>query len=420
MTRKNSHTVVSLSAIALLLTGAVLYAGPLNPPVGPVTSTNKTMTEVEPRVAISAANTAGDADSLFKISSPGSYYLVSNITGAAGKHGIEIAASGVTLDLNGFDLVGVPGMGAFDGVRTTVAGLTNIAVVNGSVRNWGQTGINLSDFNVVGCRAESIQGSGNVLIGVQMGNNAHVSKCTTSGSLYGIFAGINSTISNCAASSASEYGIYVGAGSTVNGCTSYLNAGVGILANSGSNVTGCSAFDNTRTGIQANSGSTVTSCSAYSNAADGFSIGNGTAIGCTAFSNTGRGIVATAGSTISNCTALGNTLHGIVCTSGCVISGNTCTTNGTTGAGAGIRAEGGDNRIEGNNCSGANTGIVVVSAGNLIIKNSCSGNTINFDFVANNRYGPIVNITAANPATVSGNAAASTVGSTDPWANFAY
>ena len=62
----------------------------------------------------------------------------------AGKHGIEIAASGVTLDLNGFDLVGIAGMGAFDGVNATAVGLTNIAVLNGSVRNWGDEGVEAS------------------------------------------------------------------------------------------------------------------------------------------------------------------------------------------------------------------------------------------------------------------------------------
>ena len=108
-----TRTVLSLAALALLITGGLLYAGPLNPPAGPVTSTYKTLTEVEPRIAINATNTPGDAigdpsPSLFKITQPGSYYLTGNITGVEDTHGIEIVASGVTLDLNGFDLLGVP------------------------------------------------------------------------------------------------------------------------------------------------------------------------------------------------------------------------------------------------------------------------------------------------------------------------
>src|SRR3990172_7801801 len=78
-------------------------AGDLNPPPGPITPTQRT--------PIGASTTPGDADSLFKITSPGSYYLTGNITGvgAPSMNGIEIAASGVKLDLMGFDLVGVPG-----------------------------------------------------------------------------------------------------------------------------------------------------------------------------------------------------------------------------------------------------------------------------------------------------------------------
>ncbi len=69
----------------------------------------KSLTEVEPRIAINAANTPGDAGNLFIISQPGSYYLTGNINGVAGMHGIAISASGVTLDLSGFELRGSPG-----------------------------------------------------------------------------------------------------------------------------------------------------------------------------------------------------------------------------------------------------------------------------------------------------------------------
>src|SRR5678815_1587099 len=125
---------LSITALALLLStlnpqlSSVLAQGPLTPPGAPA-PTMKTLDQVEPRVAINATNTPGDDDSLFKITQPGSYYLTGNITGVAGKHGIEIAASGVTLDLNGFDLVGVAGMGPFDGVSATVVGLTNICLL---------------------------------------------------------------------------------------------------------------------------------------------------------------------------------------------------------------------------------------------------------------------------------------------------
>src|SRR3990170_4156468 len=138
------HPLVIVLPICLTLLIAVGFfasAGSLTPPAGPITSTMKTLTEVEPRIAINATNTPGDADSLFKITQPGSYFLTGNITGLIGKHGVEIAASGITLDLNGFDLVGVAG--SLDGVSVTVGSLTNIAVVHGSVRSWGGEGVDL-------------------------------------------------------------------------------------------------------------------------------------------------------------------------------------------------------------------------------------------------------------------------------------
>ena len=153
MSRKNTRTVLSLSALTLVITGGLLYAGPLNPPAGPVTSTYKTLAEVEPRTAINATNTPGDADSIFRIAQPGSYYLTGNVVSPGGRHGIEIAASGVTLDLNGFTLDGGPGTILFHGVRVDGANLSNIAVRNGSVRNW-DNGVKMNSSDTFQCTAE--------------------------------------------------------------------------------------------------------------------------------------------------------------------------------------------------------------------------------------------------------------------------
>ena len=121
-----TRTVCWSAVVGTLALGGALVAlaGPLSPPGGPVASTGKTLTEVEPRIAVNATNTPGTATSLFKITQPGSYYLTGNITGVSGKNGIEIAASGVSLDLTGFDLSGVPG--SLDGVNWS-AGSTNVS-----------------------------------------------------------------------------------------------------------------------------------------------------------------------------------------------------------------------------------------------------------------------------------------------------
>jgi hypothetical protein len=75
----------------------VFAQGPLTPP-GPPAPTMKTLEQIEPRTEIKAGHTPGDADSQFKITRAGSYYLSSNIGGDVGKNCIEIAAGDVTLE----------------------------------------------------------------------------------------------------------------------------------------------------------------------------------------------------------------------------------------------------------------------------------------------------------------------------------
>ncbi len=398
MTRKYSftRTTLSVSALTLLFTSALLFAGPLNPPAGPVTSTPGP----EPRTVINAANTPGDADSLFKITQPGSYYLTGNITGVTGKHGIEIVASGVTLDLNGFDLNGVAG--SLDGVSTTVSHLTSIAVLNGSIRNWGDEGVDASFFTTTGCRIERVHASANLGSGIAVGPDARVSHCAASGN------GVS--------------GIRAGSGSRVSDCVAFENVGDGINTGSSSAVTGCTARDNTLTGILVGLGSTVSACTSQGNDGSGISTGVGcTIVNSAAYSNLGSGFAVGGSGTITNCTARFNTRNGISVTSGVLVLNNTCSNNrGSGGDGAGINATAGDNRIEGNVCTSNDRGIDIDAAGNIIIKNTCTSNLTNWTIAAGNSIGAIV-VAGTNGAAVNGNGPiASTLGSTDPNANFTY
>lgn len=213
--------------VAVVATVLWVNAGDLNPPAGPVASTMKNLSEVEPRIAINATNTPGDADSVFKITQPGSYYLAGNVTGVAAKYGVEIAASGVTLDLNGFDLVGVAG--SLDGVAVTPLNLVNINVRNGSVRSWGGNGINLLDAATSATNVSEIVASQNVGGGIKMGFGGTITRCTCYNNTgFGIAGASGTVITECASNTNGSHGITTGSGCTISRCTVRSNVGDGI------------------------------------------------------------------------------------------------------------------------------------------------------------------------------------------------
>ncbi len=390
-----------IAAFAAFVTGAA-FAGPINPPAGPVTSTYKTLSEVEPRIAINLANTPGDADSLFRISQPGSYYLTGNITGVAGKHGIEVGASGVTIDLNGFELAGIatPGF-AFDGIRADVAGRLNIAVRGGTVRGWSGTGINLGSFSPSNSIVTDIRATNNGFDGIWVSTSSQVSGCTaTLNGGDGIQLGFNSAAFNCVVSLNAQDGI---------------NGSVTVV------ISHCTALQNGIDGIGAGIASKVTDCVAYDNTQDGFSIGSsGSIMGSAAYANGRHGIELFFGASAINCSSHTNTFHGILASDRSQIIGNNCARNGVTGGpGSGIYVSGSNGRIEGNSCIENDRGIEIDGTANLVIRNNCGGNTFaNWDIAANNVCGLIVNRSAPASAAILGDAAPSSLGTTDANANF--
>ncbi|MCK6476218.1 MAG: right-handed parallel beta-helix repeat-containing protein [Phycisphaerales bacterium] len=302
--------------------GALLFAGPLDPPAGPVSETHKALTEVEPRIAISAATTPGDGDSTFKITQPGSYYLTGNVTGASGKSGIEIAASGVTIDLNGFALLGVSG--SLSGVKAATA-VQSITIRNGTVSGWGIRGIDIAAAAVTGVRLESITCSSNSGDGI-----AAFSRCV------------------------------------VQNCVMNQNGGYGLLVNTEAVVEDCTANGNGIDGISVGAGAVISRCVCRSN------IGNGIRCASNGFSS------------ITECVSVENGVDGIRVNLGVYVASNSCAFNGTVTTGAGIRVTGGDCRIESNSSLSNDVGIQVDAPGNIVVKNTCSGNPNNWSVVAGN------------------------------------
>jgi len=305
---KRRHTAMKTKPLVLvlfLLAPSAFPQGSLTPPGAPA-PTMKTLDQVEPRTPIDATHTPGDADSLFKITQPGSYYLTANITGVNAKYGIEIAASGVTVDLNGFDLVGVAG--SLDGVAVTPLNLVNINVRNGSVRSWGGNGINLLDAATSATNVADIVASQNAGGGIKMGF-----------------------------------------GGTITRCTCYNNTGFGIAGASGTVITECASNTNGSHGITTGSGCTISRNTVRSNVGDGINFFNQ----CLVLNNTcslnGNGAGDGAG------------IHATVGGSDNRIEGNNC-----TGADRGIDVDTAGNIIVRNTCSGNTTNWDVV-AGNVIL-----------------------------------------------------
>ncbi len=223
MNRISTRTRIGMALIALplLISGGPLHAGPLTPSAGPVSPTGKTTQEVfdkvavaEPRIPINSTNTPGFDTIAFIISQPGSYYLPGNITATPGKTVlIEILASGVTLDLGGFQLSGV-GI-AQHAVRVS-PGLPNVLVKNGFIS---------------GCLSHGITSNG-LLCEV---TNLNVSNCAGNG----IDLNALSRVTNCAVRSNGSHGIRVGSNSIVSNCLSSTNTVNGIEALGGSVITDC-------------------------------------------------------------------------------------------------------------------------------------------------------------------------------------
>jgi hypothetical protein len=459
-----SAVLLGVSGLTLGAAAGWLLAGPLDPPGGPVAPTHKTLTEVEPRIAINSTNTPGDADSLYKITQPGSYYLTGNLQGVAGKHGIEVATPaagpGVTIDLCGFEMVGLAGMGAFDGV-TTGAGVLNVTVRNGTVRNWGDEGVEIGN----GSTAADLAVSGCSGFGIVLGQNSSAQRCrVTSNTAGGIATGGDCTVQSCSAQTNAGGGILAFNGCAVLDCTSNFNTGNGISTGHTSTVSRCSSVDNTLSGFSVGSNTTISNCAssfndshgfasldgasvsastASNNFGNGFNLANGATVsGCAAVTNSGSGIVVDNGGQITSCTARSNTLHGIVANSStriascsvagnavdgilvgsaCHVSENQCGNLSGVGQGTnttGIHVTGNDNRIEANVLTNRHRGLDVDVGGNVIVRNVASGNIINWDIFAVN-FGQFIAATNSG-ASFAGSAGGAPIGSTDPWINYSY
>jgi parallel beta-helix repeat protein len=247
------------------------------------------------------------------IDKPGSYVLTSNIVVSdPNAHGIDIRSNNVSINLNGFAIIG-PGGGTGSGIFAN--NQNNISIINGTVRDFAN-GINLQ-------------------MTVESASYNHQVKDMRvySNSCYGIVAGVNSLVKDCTANNNNCTGIWA-RHSIITNSTANNNKTTGIDVSSASTVINCVANFNGVYGIFASS-STITNCTTHLN---GSTTSGGRGIwaawsvvtNCTANGNTDIGIAGNDRTTISNCAVIENGV-GITCLNDCRIVGNNVRNNGLYG-----------------------------------------------------------------------------------------
>jgi hypothetical protein len=185
-------------SFTFVLAHAALSQGSLTPPGVPA-PTMRSLEQIEPRIPISTVHTPGDNYSQFIITQPGSYYLTTNIVGATDKDCIRIWASDVTLDLNGFSLLGTSnasyGLFIFSGIE-------DVTVRNGIITGWKKNDISgLASF----------------------GHNVTFENLTVSSNDTGIWCAGTSTIRDCIVNGNQKHGI----NATANDCSILNNRSFG-------------------------------------------------------------------------------------------------------------------------------------------------------------------------------------------------
>ncbi len=160
----------------------------------------------------------------YVISASGSFRLTGNLNPPASTDAIDVSASNVTIDLNGFAIIG-PGSSSLSPNGINATGKNAVTVENGTVTGFG--------------------------IGVEVGNFAIVRNVHADKNGSGIATGFDSVVEDCTANNSTltiEFGIGCGNESAISGNTANGNAGIGIFCGSGCVISG-NAADANGTGI---------------------------------------------------------------------------------------------------------------------------------------------------------------------------
>lgn len=287
------------------------------------------------------------------ITEPGSYRLAGNLMpGSQDLHTISIEASNVTLDLNGFALIGpvtcagtpvtscTPTGGSGDGVRVLSTVESNVTIMNGAIQGMGNKGIQC----FTPCRISNIHVSQSDDAGIGAFGGAAVVENVIAyrNRLAGI--GMNGTLRDCETTGNGNNGVESTTGISIQGCVAAQNGsngfsvrgtvvnsraleneGNGFFLSAGTVVIGNSSQDNGQSGFvgAANPGLTFRGNTAHSNDVHGFDIDQSMVVGNSASENGDDGFVC------GDCVLLDNLSVGNI-TNGVVFEGTNSVWGGNT------------------------------------------------------------------------------------------
>jgi len=207
-----------------------------------------------------------------KITGQGSYRLTGNLTPPASTDGIDVSASDVTIDLNGFAIIG-PGSSSLTPSGINASTVDDATVENGTVTGFA-FGVELGNFGIARNLHADNNGSG-----ISTGFDSVVEDCTANNSTlaieFAIGCGGASAMSGNTANGNANYGIYcAGNGCVISGNTANANTGVGIYCDGSGCLVSRNAVYKNGTGIKANDSSSGFAWNVVDNNGTRFSGGN--------------------------------------------------------------------------------------------------------------------------------------------------
>ncbi len=250
--------------------------GSLTPP-GPPTNTMKTLDQLDAKLEARAPISSVP----FTITNSGSYYLTTNLTVPSG-NAINIAASGVTVNLNGFAISSTSPSPSGNAIQLG-GGSRNITILNGFI----ESGVTNNGLDVYGGSGfvGGIYPSGGLVY------NVRVTGVSVRGCFYGIILanGDSTIVESCNVHTVSMDGIVA---DIVRNCVAWDCGGVAISAEQVSDCRGAST--KAGNGIEA-----VTAQNSTGTSGSGRGLyANHTAMNCLGVSNFGTGLFTT---TAMNC-----------------------------------------------------------------------------------------------------------------------